>query len=43
MVSRRLGHASAMVTLTIYSNVLPGDDGAAAVRFGRLLAGEVGR
>ena len=41
-VSQRLGHASAMVTMMIYSHVLPGDDQGAAARFGRLLAGENG-
>jgi integrase len=41
-VSQRLGHASAVVTMTIYSHVLPGDDQGAADRFGRLLAGTEG-
>jgi integrase len=39
-VTQRLGHASAVVTLSIYSHVLPGDDQGAADRFGRLLAGD---
>lgn len=31
VVSRRLGHASAAMTLDVYTHVLPGDDAAAAV------------
>lgn len=36
-VSQRLGHRSAIVTRTIYSYVLPGDDQAAAETFGSLV------
>jgi len=37
-VSQRLGHASEVVTLTIYSHVLPGDQKRAAARFAELVA-----
>ena len=36
-VSQRLGHASEVVTLTIYSHVLPGDQKRAAARFAELV------
>ena len=36
-VSQRLGHASEVVTLTIYSHVLPGDQKRAASRFAELV------
>jgi integrase len=36
-VSQRLGHASEVVTLTIYSHVLPGDQKRAATRFAELV------
>jgi integrase len=39
VVSERLGHASATVTLGIYSHVLPGDQRAAAARFAVLVGG----
>ncbi len=39
-VSERLGHASATVTMTVYSHVLPGDQKRAASRFAALI-GEV--
>jgi integrase len=37
-VSQRLGHASEVITLTIYSHVLPGDQKRAAARFASLVA-----
>jgi integrase len=37
IVSERLGHASEVVTLTIYSHVLPGDQRRAATRFADLI------
>jgi integrase len=37
-VSQRLGHASEVITLTIYSHVLPGDQKRAAARFATLVA-----
>ena len=37
MVSERLGHASEVVTLTIYSHVIPGDQKRAANRFAELV------
>jgi integrase len=36
-VSQRLGHTSEVVTLTIYSHVLPGDQKRAAARFAELV------
>ena len=39
-VSQRLGHTSEVITLTIYSHVLPGDQKRAAARFAELV-GEV--
>jgi integrase len=36
-VSERLGHASAVVTMTIYAHVLPGDQKRAADRFAALI------
>jgi integrase len=39
IVSQRLGHASPMVTLTVYAHVLPGDQRAAAEAFADLVAG----
>jgi integrase len=40
VVSERLGHASATITLNTYSHVLPGGQRAAAARFDRLIGGE---
>jgi integrase len=37
VVSQRLGHASVVVTLTVYAHVLPGDQRRAAARFGAAL------
>ena len=37
VVSRRLGHASAMVTLTVYAHVIPGQGRDAADRLGAVL------
>lgn len=37
IVSRRLGHASVVVTLTVYAHVLPGDQKRAATRFAELV------
>lgn len=39
VVSQRLGHASAVVTMTVYAHVLPGSQRDAADRFARLIAG----
>jgi integrase len=39
VVSERLGHASATITLNTYSHVLPGGQRAAAARFDRLIGG----
>ena len=36
-VSQRLGHTSQVITLTIYSHVLPGDQKRAAARFAGLI------
>jgi integrase len=36
-VSQRLGHKSKVITLTIYSHVLPGDQKRAAARFAELV------
>ena len=41
VVSQRVGHASPMVTLTIYQHVLPGDDRAAAALGARAILGDV--
>jgi len=42
VVSKRLGHASAVVTMTVYAHVLPGSDHEAADDFERLIgAGKV--
>lgn len=38
-VSERLGHASATITLGVYSHVMPGDQKRAATRFARLVGG----
>jgi integrase len=38
LVSERLGHASAVVTMTVYAHVLPGSQAEAAGRFARLIA-----
>lgn len=40
VVSQRIGHASPMVTMTIYQHVLPGDDRAAATVGARAILGE---
>ena len=40
VVSQRVGHASPMVTMTIYQHVLPGDDRAAAVLGARAILGD---
>jgi integrase len=39
VVSERLGHSSVMITLDIYSHVLPGLQEDAALRFSKLLDG----
>jgi integrase len=39
VVSQRLGHASAVVTMTVYAHVLPGSQREAADRFARLVEG----
>jgi integrase len=38
VVSERLGHGSAMVTITVYGHVMPGDQKRAASRFADLVA-----
>jgi integrase len=38
LVSERLGHASAVVTMTVYAHVLPGSQAEAAGRFAALIA-----
>ena len=40
VVSERLGHASSVVTMTIYAHVLPGMQKGAAATFGALLAAD---
>lgn len=40
VVSQRVGHASPMVTMTIYQHVLPGDDQAAAALGARVILGD---
>ena len=37
VVSQRLGHATPMVTLTIYAHVMPGNQRETARTFGRLI------
>jgi integrase len=37
VVSQRLGHASPMVTLTVYAHVMPGNQRDAAELFARLI------
>ncbi len=37
MVSQRLGHASAVVTMTVYAHVMPGSQREAANTFARLV------
>jgi integrase len=39
VVSERLGHANAMITLGVYAHVMPGMQAEAAAKFGALLAG----
>lgn len=39
VVSERLGHANAMITLGVYAHVMPGMQAEAAARFGALLSG----
>ena len=39
VVSQRLGHTSAVVTMTVYAHVLPGSQREAADRFARLVEG----
>jgi integrase len=39
VVSERLGHASATITLGIYAHVMPGMQAQAAAKFGALMAG----
>jgi integrase len=39
VVSERLGHRSEVVTMTVYSHVLPGDQKRAASRFAELVGG----
>ena len=41
VVSQRLGHASAVVTMTVYAHVLPGNQREAADLFARIV-GEAG-
>jgi integrase len=38
-VSARLGHKSAVVTMTVYAHVLPGDDAGAAALFADVIEG----
>jgi len=40
VVSARLGHASEVVTLTVYAHVMPGDQKRAAARFAELIEQE---
>lgn len=40
VVSARLGHASAVVTMTVYAHVLPGSQREAADRFAAIIGGE---
>lgn len=42
VVSERLGHANAMITLTVYAHVMPGMQRQAADAFGALLGGDSG-
>ena len=37
IVSRRLGHASVVATLTVYAHVMPGDQKRTASRFAQLV------
>ena len=39
VVSQRLGHASPVVTMTVYAHVLPGSQREAADLFARLIGG----
>jgi integrase len=39
VVSQRLGHASPVVTMTVYAHVLPGDQKSAAEKFAATVAG----
>ena len=39
VVSQRLGHTSAVVTMTVYAHVLPGSQREAAARFAALVGG----
>ena len=39
VVSQRLGHASPVVTLTVYAHVVPGSQREAAELFARLVSG----
>jgi len=39
VVSQRLGHASPVVTMTVYAHVLPGSQREAAELFARLIRG----
>ena len=39
VVSERLGHANAMITLGVYAHVMPGMQAEAAAKFGALLTG----
>jgi integrase len=39
VVSQRLGHTSAVVTMTVYAHVLPGSQREAAGRFAALVGG----
>jgi integrase len=41
VVSQRLGHASPVVTMTVYAHVLPGSQREAADRFAALVSGGV--
>ena len=42
VVSQRLGHASAVVTMTVYAHVLPGSQREAAGTFARLIGEAAG-
>jgi integrase len=43
VVSARLGHASAVVTMTVYAHVLPGSDQEAADQFAALIPYQMGK
>jgi integrase len=41
VVSQRVGHASPLITMTIYQHVLPGDDRATADVGARTILGDI--